>query len=63
MFNITTAEGQIPYISGTAAVFINGLQQRKGTDFTESDATTGEITFVTAPLATDEVSVQFRAGY
>lgn len=63
VFNITTAEGQIPYISGTAAVFINGLQQRKGTDFTESDATTGEITFVTAPLATDEVSVQFRAGY
>lgn len=63
VFNITTAEGQVPYISGTTAVYLNGLQQRKGFEYTESDATTGEITFYTAPLADDTLYVTFRAGY
>lgn len=45
------------YISGTVNVYLNGLLQRAGTDFTESDNLAGEITFTSAPLSTDTIFV------
>jgi hypothetical protein len=37
------------YIDGTTNVYVNGAFKRPGTDYTESDPKTGEITFVSAP--------------
>ena len=48
---------KFPYITGSTAVFLNGLIQRLGVDYTESDPATAEITFTTAPLATDNILV------
>lgn len=45
------------YITGSTQVYLNGLIQRLGTDYTESNSATGEITFVSAPLATDNIEV------
>ncbi len=45
------------YISGTLEVYLNGLLQRPGVDYTESDYTTGEFTMTSAPLATDNLIV------
>ena len=44
-----------PYISGTTTVTLNGLQQTRGVDYSESGNTTGEITFSSAPLSTDTI--------
>lgn len=46
------------YITGTTSVYLNGLLQRLGTDYTETDNLTGEITFTSAPLSTDNVFVE-----
>jgi hypothetical protein len=46
------------YILGTTNVYLNGLLQRNGTDYTESDNVAGEITFSSAPLATDNIFVE-----
>lgn len=45
------------YVTGSTRVFLNGLLQRLGTDYTESDPEGGEITMTTAPLATDNLLV------
>lgn len=45
------------YISGTSNVYLNGLLQREGTDYTESDNEAGEITMTSAPLSTDNLFV------
>ena len=45
------------YISSTTNVYLNGLQQRLGTDYTESDNVAGEITMTCAPLSTDNLAV------
>jgi hypothetical protein len=45
------------YISGTLQVFLNGLVQRPGTDFTESDNVAGEFTMTSAPISTDNLVV------
>ena len=49
------------YIPLTTRVFINGLLQRRGIEYTESDPGNGEITFTTAPLGTDIISVRYVA--
>jgi hypothetical protein len=41
-------------------VFINGLLQRRGTDYTESNALLGQVTFTTAPVATDTLWVSYQ---
>lgn len=46
------------YISSTMNVYLNGLLQRPGTDYTESDNEAGEITFTAAPLSTDNIYVE-----
>lgn len=45
------------YIPGTVQVYLNGLIQRLGTDFSESDNVAGEVTMTSAPLATDNLVV------
>lgn len=42
-------------ISGTLNVWLNGLIQRPGIDFTESDPEAGEFTMTSAPLSTDNL--------
>lgn len=46
------------YIPGTLSVYLNGLVQRPGTDFTESDNEAGEFTMTSAPLSTDNLYVE-----
>ena len=43
------------YIPGTLEVYLNGLIQRPGTDYTESDNVAGEFTMTTAPIAADNL--------
>ncbi len=56
----TTFSMAFGYIAGTTAVFINGLMQRRGTDYTESDPEAGEVTFDEAPHADDELWIEAR---
>jgi hypothetical protein len=46
------------YISGTSSVYLNGLFQARGTDYTESSPTTGTFTFTTAPDAADVLFIE-----
>lgn len=39
------------YIAGSTALFINGLTQRLGLDYTESDPANGKVTLSSAPVA------------
>jgi hypothetical protein len=41
------------YITGSLAVYINGLLQRPGTDFNETDNAAGTFTMTSAPVTTD----------
>ena len=50
----------VGYISGTTAVYLNGAITRANTDYTESDPENGQITFFSAPKATDWVWIQCR---
>jgi hypothetical protein len=45
------------YIGGTLQVYLNGLAQRPGTDFTESDGPAGEFTMTSAPESADNLYV------
>lgn len=53
---------QIPfgYIATTTQVYINGLLQRRNTDYTETDPEAGEITFSSAPVGADLLFVTAR---
>lgn len=59
---LTTFTIPHPYIRGTTKVYINGLLQRLNREYTESDATAGEITFGTAPYADDIIWIETRTG-
>ena len=48
------------YIAGTTQVFKNGLLQIPGSDYTESDPLTGQITFTYAPLSSDTLWIMCR---
>lgn len=48
------------YIAGTTSVFLNGILQRGGADYFESDPESGEFTFFRAPASTDWIWVQCR---
>lgn len=48
------------YISGTTEVYLDGLHQRRGIEYTESSPEAGEITFVVAPTGGSEVWVISR---
>lgn len=43
------------YVTGSTTLYVNGLVQRLGIDYTESNPATGQITLTTAPLATDSL--------
>jgi hypothetical protein len=55
----TTTVFTIPfaYIAGTTEVYMDGLLQRLGTDYTESDPGSGQITMSSAPRAVDNLIV------
>lgn len=50
------------YIAGTVAVFLNGLLQRPGIDFFETDPSTGQFDMSEAPAADDTMLVQCRTS-
>lgn len=59
---VTTFHFPFSYISGTVAVFLNGLLQRPGIDFFEADPATGEFDMSEAPAAADTMLVQCRTS-
>lgn len=48
------------YIAQTLQVVLNGLDQRRGTDYFETNPAAGTFTFATAPLSTDSITVYCR---
>lgn len=48
------------YIYQTLQVQLNGIDQRRGTDYFETDPAAGTFTFATAPLTTDTIIVYCR---
>jgi hypothetical protein len=48
------------YIPGTTHVYVNGVLALPGTHYTESDPQNGEISFLTAPSATDQLWIVCR---
>lgn len=52
----TTARG---YVGATLEVFINGLKQRRGADFTETTPSSGTFTMDEAPLTGDSIFVNY----
>jgi hypothetical protein len=50
LFSIATA-----YHAGTTEVYLNGLLQRRGYEYTESQPGSGQITFVTPPAVDDQL--------
>lgn len=48
----------VPYIAGQAFVYINGLIQRKGTDWNELSPSAGTIEFTTAPWTGASITVK-----
>lgn len=57
---VFTIFGGDAYVSNTTGVFVNGLAQRRGTDYTESNPATGEITFTSAPRASDTLWISYQ---
>jgi hypothetical protein len=51
---------QSKYVANTLEVFLNGIQQLKTTDFTETSPGSGTFTFTTAPLTNDSVRVSYQ---
>jgi hypothetical protein len=50
---VTVFTAPAGYVAGTTTLLLNGLGQRRGTDYLESDPEAGQITMTTAPVATD----------
>jgi len=50
------------FIAGSSAVYLNGLRQKLGTDYTETPAS-GKICFTTAPNAGDLIVIKVRKAY
>lgn len=57
VFNLPNGFG---YIGGTEQVFINQLLQRPGIEYTASDPSAGEITFMSPPASTDNLFIACR---
>jgi hypothetical protein len=57
VFYLGAPGSPLPYVGGTAQVYLNGIAQQLGVVWTESNPSTGEITFVTAPLTGDVILV------
>lgn len=54
----TTVTG---YISGSLIVFLNGIAQNPGDDYTETTPASGTFTFVSAPQTNDKIVVQYKS--
>ena len=49
-----------PYIGASLQVFVNGLKQRRGVDFTETTPSSGTFTLGDAPITGDQVFVCYQ---
>lgn len=58
VITVFTLPNSIEYISSSVNLYLNGLIQRKGTDFSETTATT--ITLTSAPVAADTLLITCR---
>lgn len=52
--------GGVPYVLDSTSVFVNGLSQRIGIDYTETDPASGEITFTSAPRSGDSLWITYQ---
>lgn len=48
------------YIAGTLEVYINGVSQKRGTDFTETTPGDGDFTMTTAPTSGDDIWCNYQ---
>lgn len=53
----TTAQ---PYIGGSLQVFVNGVKQKRVTNFTETTPSTGSFTISDAPISGDDIMVCYQ---
>lgn len=51
-----------PYLSGSLRLYMNGLFQRSGIEFTETDPATGTLTMSSAPFSDDQLWVEYYVG-
>jgi hypothetical protein len=51
---------QTKYVANTLEVFVNGIQQARGTDYAETSPGNGTFTFSTAPATGDIVRVNYQ---
>ena len=56
----TTFTSSRAYSSNSIAVFLNGLRQRRSSDYTET--TNQSVTFLSAPLSGDSLSIDYALG-
>lgn len=50
----------VPVIADTLRLYINGLYQRDGHEYTLTNFYTGQVTFVDAPYSGDDLYVEVR---
>lgn len=48
------------YVANSLEIYLNGLKQLRGTDYTETTPSSGTFTFVTAPLTGDIIRVNYQ---
>lgn len=58
----TAFTAQRAYVAGTLEVWLNGIYQRRGVDFTESNPGTGAFTLSPAPTANQNIRVSYHGG-
>lgn len=49
-----------PYIAGSLEIYINGLKQIRGTDYTETTPSTSAFTMTVAPITGDSVRINYQ---
>ena len=59
----TVFQGSSDYTPDTTRVWLDGVKQQRGTDYTESDPQAGKITFGTAPGVGVQVALSYEVGH
>jgi hypothetical protein len=50
------------YMAGSTGIYRNGLRERRGIDYTESNPILGTITFTTAPQSDDDLTADYTVS-
>ena len=58
--NTTYTTLSVSYGPGTLEVFVNGVKQKRGVHFTETNPSTGSFTMSDAPLTGDDIMVNYQ---